>query len=198
MKYISILLVLVLAVWAQSLPFPGPGRTIAASGGGTVTCGPSTQTGTDSGNNGLGLATPCVTGSNAAGYTVASLSVYISTAASAGSSWGLAVYTGATASTATLTCHVESTATQTASSWNSLTPTGCGTIAASTTIWIVQATVSSTQGEGYIATSCPGTAVGTWGATSSFNPSVPTWPTPLGAGSDWASCYGANALLNVL
>ncbi len=165
-------------------------NSVTAGGGGTVDCGPSTHNNTDTGNANYAFATPCTTGANGSGYSVASLTVWIGTAASAGTTWGMAVYVGSTASTATLVCHVESTATQSANALNTLTPSGCGTLSASTTYWIAQYSASGTQQQGY--------QTGTCDSAYHSSVSMPSWPDPFGGSTFTSVCYEQYMTLNVL
>lgn len=97
-----------------------------------VNCGANItdHTNSDSGNNGGVRLMKCTTGANGPGYSVAKCHVYLVAAASGNVQCGLF---GAT--TFPLLCSTGSQAVS-ANSDNSITLTGCGTLAASTVFWL--------------------------------------------------------------
>jgi hypothetical protein len=153
---------------------------VAASAQTTTTCGQKSQTATDSGDALGGLATPCVTGTNSAGYTVSSISYWVGAPTS--TSFDLGVYTNSATSPSSLLCSVSTGTITPVAGWNSINITGCPTLSANTTYWVGYVTGSNQIEQGLASGNCPGTS------------SLSTWSNGLLSGVLLPSSFPANTL----
>lgn len=167
---------------------PGPGGT-PASAPANVNCGANItdHTNSDNGNNNGVRLMKCTTGANPGGYAVAKCHVYLVAAASGNIQCGLF---GAT--TFPLLCSTGSQAAV-ANSDNSIVPSGCGPLAASTVFWLGFNNDTAGIAYGTSAAACTGSggtqlsysvAFGTWASgpsTSAGNCNYQIWLelTPL-------------------
>lgn len=157
-------------------------------------CGETSQSGTDGGNALWGLATPCTTGSNSAGYTVSSISYWVGTPAS--TSFALGVYSNSSGSPNSLLCSVSTGTITPSSGWNLINVSGCPTLGASTTYWIGYVTGSNTIAQGTVSGACPGTSTdSTWTNAALSGVSLPsTFP----ANTVGSTCYSLYMTLSAV
>ncbi len=148
-------------------------------------CGETSQSSIDSGDAYWGLATPCVTGSNSAGYTVSSISYWVGSPVS--NSFALGVYSTSSGNPNSLLCSVSTGTITPSSGWNSINISGCPTLSPSTTYWIGYITGSGTIEQGLVTGNCPGTSsVSEW--TSATQPGV-SLPSTFGTPNAGSGCY---------
>lgn len=167
MKRLLLLLLCAAPVWAQS----------------NIAAGYVGQTSTSNGNNNTVVLISFTTGANSSGYNVASCKIFVANAAGA-NSLQCGIYADSSGPTGSAIC--SSSGISTVNGWNTLTPSGCGTLTASTKYWLAQNTNSATQSNGFTAAQCPGlngaggdnwyfatNTYGSWGALTglSGNPS---------------------------
>lgn len=158
------------------------------SGGAAYTCGETTTSGLTAQNNlnNTGTATPCSTGTDSNGYTVAHVYFYVSSGASSSHVY-TAIYNDTTTCSAgthcpgTIVCSDTTGVTTSASAaFVEDTPTGCGTLTASTAYWIAVNTSDAGINLAYQNTStCPApnsTSVGSdyWTQTAGTWTASPT------------------------
>lgn len=144
-------------------------------GGGAVTvnCGANQtdHTNSDNGNNGVAQGMTCGTSTNVSGYSVNSATVYLVAAASGNIQ--AAVYQSSTGlPLGSDLCHSGSQAVS-ANALNTITLTGCGTLAASTTYFVAFNNDTAGIAYGTSAAACTGSSgtnkhaaltFGTWGS----------------------------------
>jgi Putative Ig domain len=170
------------------------------SSGATATCGETSQTGTDSGNVLGQLGTPCVAGTNSAGYTVSNISYWVGTPTA--TSFALGVYSDASGTPNTLLCSVATGTITPSSGWNTTAISGCPTLTASTPYWVGYITASNTIEQGIVSGACPGTSSlnSVW-ANSDPQPGVSLsnpfgGSTPVSSGAGY--CYSLYMTLNAV
>ncbi len=155
-------------------------------------CGETAQSGTDSGNALFGWGTPCVTGSNAGGYSVSSVSYWVGSPTS--TSFDLGVYADSSGSPGSLLCHAPTGTITPSAGWNSISISGCPTISANTQYWVGYINGSNQIVQGTVGGVCPGTSLySPW--TTNTQPSV-ALPSPFGATTASTSCYSMYMTLN--
>jgi hypothetical protein len=160
----------------------------------TLICGETSQSGTDNENADWAFATPCVTGSNANGYTPASIQYWVGSATSA--AFDLGIYADSSGSPGSLLCHTGTTTLTPSAGWNavSLTGKGCPTLSASTRYWIGYITGSNTIQQGTVSGACPGTSLeSVYGSTQEGSAVL---PNSFGANTATRSCYSMDLVLN--
>ena len=159
-------------------------------------CGETSQSGTDWQNADWAFATPCVTGSNANGYTVASIQYWVGNPAS--TSFDLGIYADSSSSPGSLLCHIGKTTLTPVAGWNtiSLSGKGCPTLSANTRYWIGYVTGSNNIQQGTVSGSCPGTSLVSVYANTQQGSAL--LPNPLGATSATPSCYSMSMALNAI
>ena len=161
----------------------------------TSTCGESAQSGTDGQNADWGFATPCVTGSDANGYTPASIQYWVGNPTS--TSFDLGIYADSSGSPGSLLCHTGTTTLTPIAGWNnniSLSGKSCPTLSASTRYWIGYITGSNTIQQGIVSGTCPGTSLVSVYASSEEGSAA--LPNPFGASAGTPSCYSIYLVLN--
>jgi len=170
----------------------GFGGGASGGGGATSNCGQTSQTGTDSNNGQIAIATPCASGANANGYSVGTIFYWVGSPASA--VFDLGVYSNVAGAPNSLLCHSNTGTITPSAGWNSIAITGCGTVAANTTIWIGYITSINPIQQGYVTGSnCGGT-----GAITAFDGGgdIGLPATFSVAGS--SNCYSFYAVLTAL
>jgi Putative Ig domain len=167
-----------------------------SSSGTTATCGESSQTGTDGGNALGQLGTPCVTGTNSAGYTVSSISYWVGTPAS--TSFALGVYSDSSSTPNALLCSVLTGTITPSSGWNTTAISGCPTLTASTPYWVGYITASNTIQQGIVSGACPGTS-SLYSVWSSNDQSGVSLSNPFGSSAPNPNyCYSVYMTLNTV
>jgi len=160
------------------------------------TCGETGQSGTDTNNSDWGFASPCVTGSNANGYTLASIQYWVGSPTSA--SFDLGIYADSTGVPGSLLCHTGTTTLIPSAGWNniSLSGKGCPTLSANTRYWIGYVTGSNTIQQGIVNGNCPGTSLVSVYTNSVQESAVLS--NPFGATAGTPSCYSMYFLLTAV
>ena len=160
----------------------------------TLICGETGQSGTDNENADWAFATPCVTGSNANGYTPASIQYWVGSPTS--TSFDLGIYADSSGFPGSLLCHTGTTTLTPTAGWNnlSLSGKGCPTLSVGTQYWIGYITGSNTIQQGMVSGTCPGTALVSVYASSVEGSAA--LPNPFGATSGTPSCYSMYLVLN--
>ena len=192
-------------VLAQTISGPvtisGPstvGGTAAAS---PYTCGEPTSSGAtlQASVQNIQLFTPCTTGTDASGFTLSHLYVYVGT--SSGKLYA-AIYNDTTSGCdgqahcpSTPLCSDTTGITPTGSAFNEDTPTGCGVFPASTSFWIAFVPDNNTLQVGYQASNCPAPLAFT--STSQYNvgATAGVWPNVTGDTGTGGGCYVAYMVL---
>ncbi len=148
-------------------------------------CGETSQSSIDNGNQNIPFATPCLTGSGAAGYAVSTIYYWVGTPVS--SSFDLGVFMNSAGSPGTLLCHASTGTITPVSGWNSVSISGCGALSPNTVYWIGYITSSNSNEQGVVSGSCAGASAGTVYANSSAgSTALPgTFPANTGTGA----CY---------
>ena len=149
-------------------------------------CGETTQSGLDWQNARLGVATPCVTGTNVGGYTVSSLS-YCRPVRLPLTSFDLGVYSDSSGSPGSLLCHASTGTITPAAGWNSISISSCPTLSASTQYWVGYVDGSDQIQQGTVSGTCTGTSNYTV-FSNGVLPGV-SLANPFGADSATSSCY---------
>jgi hypothetical protein len=154
-----------------------------------VNCGQTGQATTDSGDANFIAATPCLTGSNAAGYTVSQIAVWVGSSAT---SLEVAVYGDVSGAPGSLLCETSSP-TVPKSGWNLISISGCPALNPATVYWLAQDTNSNNQQQGAVSGACPAGSASVWSsATVKFG----TWPASFGSATAARhGCYSEYALL---
>ena len=160
----------------------------------TSICGETGQSGIDASNGNWAFETPCVTGSDAKGYTPGSIQYWVGNPTSA--TFDLGIYADNAGSPGSLLCHTGTTAITPASGWNSisLSGKGCPILSASTRYWIGYIVSSDGIQQGIVGGVCPGTALNS--GYASLQQGSPVLPNPFGATSGTPSCYSMYLVLN--
>ena len=148
-------------------------------------CGETAQRRLDSGNSNYAQATPCVTGSNAGGYTVSGISYWVGSP-SASAAFDLGVYSDSSGNPGSLLCHASTGTIIPLVGWNSISVSGCPTLSANTPYWVGYINGSDEIIQGYLEGTCPGTSEVTVASDSRL--SGPSLPNPFGA-NFLTSCY---------
>jgi hypothetical protein len=158
-----------------------------------VNCGETSQTITDSGNADFPFGSPCVTGSDASGYTPASIKYWVGNPSSA--SFDLGIYADSSGSPGSLLCHTGTTTLTPTSGFNSISLSGdsCPTLSASTQYWVGYITGSNSIEQGVATGDCPGTSL-----ASVFSTAVGSalLPNPFGTPIGGTNCYSMYMTLN--
>ena len=161
----------------------------------TSTCGESSQSGTDSENSDWAFGTPCVTGSNASGYTPTSIQYWVGSPTTASFDFG--IYADSSGSPGSLLCHTGTTTVTPIAGWNniSLSANSCPTLSASTRYWIGYITGSNTIVQGTVSGTCPGTSLNSvWASSEEGSAAL---PNPFGARTKAPTCYSMYLVLTV-
>jgi hypothetical protein len=160
----------------------------------TSICGETGQSGIDASNGNWAFETPCVTGSDAKGYTPGSIQYWVGNPTSA--TFDLGIYADNAGSPGSLLCHTGTTAITPAAGWNSisLSGKGCPVLSASTRYWIGYIVSSDGIQQGIVGGVCPGTALNS--GYASLQQGSPVLPNPFGATSGTPSCYSMYLVLN--
>jgi IPT/TIG domain len=160
----------------------------------TSMCGETGQSGTDSKNADWAFGTPCVTGSDANGYTPASIQYWVGSPTS--TSFDFGIYADSSGSPGSLLCHTGTTTLTPTAGWNniSLSGKGCATLSASTRYWLGYITGSNTIEQGTVNGDCPGTSLVSVYASSVQGSAL--LPNPFGATTATPSCYSMFLVLN--
>jgi hypothetical protein len=170
--------------------------SLAESGAAPVTsiCGETGQSATDFQNADWPFATPCVTGSDANGYTPNSIQYWVGNPTS--TSFDLGIYADSSGSPASLLCHTGTTTLTPVAGWNniSLSGKGCATLSANTRYWMGYITGSNTIQQGIVSGNCPGTSLVSVYASSPVGSAL--LPNPFGAKTATPSCYSMYLVLD--
>jgi hypothetical protein len=160
----------------------------------TSICGETGQSGTDGKNGDWGFGTPCVTKTDANGYTPASFEYWVGSPTSA--SFDLGIYGDSSGSPGSLLCHTGTTTLTPTAGWNnlSLAGKGCPTLNVNTRYWLGYITSSNTIQQGLIGGTCPGTALVSVYTDSRQGSTVLS--NPFGATAATPSCYSMYLILN--
>lgn len=189
-------------LFGQSLPFPGPG-TPHTTGGGPFTCGNDVTAGSSSNPlSNIAIWTPCTTGANGPGYSVASVQIYVGPSAAGNVFSAIYSDTGTCGGPAhcpnSPICSDTTGVPAVANSFVIDTPAGCGTLAANTTYWVGQNADNALRDYQRQLSTCPAPlafssnsvfvvlTAGTW--TGSIGPST----------ADAGACYLAFMVLTPL
>jgi hypothetical protein len=157
-------------------------------------CGETGQSGTDSGNALFGWGTPCVTGTNAGGYSVSSISYWVGSPTS--TSFDLGVYGNSSGNPGSLLCSVSTGTITPSSGWNTKAITGCPTLGQNTTYWVGYITGSNSIQQGTVSSACPGTS-SLYSAYTNSEQSSAALPASFGSNTPTAgACYSMFMTLN--
>jgi len=155
-------------------------------------CGETAHGTAASGFNNYATFVRCGTGSDANGYTVASLNVYIGTS---GTTIYAAVYSDTSSGCTSAPCPnaviCSGSVAVTNNAFNVITPTGCGTLAANTSYWVTENVVSNAQVGYNISTNCPSQSIG----SSALALTAGTWTSGTGAATE-TYCSSVYMVLN--
>ena len=138
------------------------------------------------------MGTPCITGTNAGGYTVSSISYWVGSPTP--TSFDLGVYSDSSGSPGSLLCHVSTGTIMPSSGWNSINIGSCPALNPGTAYWVGYINGSAQIEQGTVSGSCPGTSNDTL-FTSSRLSSV-SLPSPFGATLPPSVCYSMYMSLN--
>jgi trimeric autotransporter adhesin len=170
--------------------------SLAESGAAPVTsiCGETGQSSTDSQNADWPFASACVTGSDANGYTPASIQYWVGNPTS--TSFDFGIYADSSGSPGSLLCHTGTQTLTPVAGWNniSLSGAGCATLSANTRYWLGYITGSNTIQQGIVTGNCPGTSLVSVYASSPVASAL--LPNPIGAKTATPSCYSMYLVLD--
>jgi len=190
---------LTFAVTDSSTPAQNQSVTLSLtvnSSGTAATCGETSQTGTDSGNALGQLGTPCVTGTNTAGYTVSSISYWVGSPTS--TSFDLGVYSDSSGTPNTLLCSVSTGTITPSSGWNTIGISGCPALTANTPYWVGYITGSGSIQQGIVSGACPGTS-SSYSVWANSDQSGVSLSNPFGSSApDTGYCYSLYMTLNTV
>jgi hypothetical protein len=155
-----------------------------------VNCGQTGQATTDNGDANYIAATPCLTGSNQAGYAISNIAVWVGGTSSL---LEVAVYDDASNMPGSLLCETSSP-TPSKSGWNVISISGCPALSPTTMYWLAQNTNSNNQQQGAVSGACPAGSKSVWTNT---NVKFGTWPASFGgATAAGHGCYSEYAMLS--
>jgi hypothetical protein len=162
------------------------------AGAQTVNCGQAGQATTDGGDANFLAATPCLTGSNQAGYQISEIAVWVG---GASASIEVGVYDDASGAPGSLLCETSAPIVP-KSGWNAISISGCPVLNPTTMYWLAQNTNSNSQEQGAVSGSCPAGSSSVW---TSAKVKFGTWPSSFGASTPaYHGCYSEYALLSPL
>jgi YD repeat-containing protein len=157
-------------------------------------CGNLSQLNTDDGNAQYQLGVPCVTGANAGGYTVSSISYWVGSPTS--TSFDLGIYADSSGSPGALLCHASTGTITPTTGWNSVNVSGCPTLSTGTIYWMGYITGSNQIQQGTTPGACPSVSFGSvWGTSTQSSVAL---ASPFGASTQGTSnqCYSMYLTLN--
>jgi len=160
----------------------------------TTICGENGQSGLDGANGDWGFGTPCVTGSDANGYTPTSIQYWVGSPSSA--SFDLGIYADSSGSPGSLLCHTGTTTVTPNAGWNNISLSGksCPTLSPNTRYWMGYITSSNSIQQGIVSGTCPGTSLVSVYTNSQLGSAV--LPSPFGATAGTPSCYSIYLMLS--